>query len=843
MALKPTGKVPKDLQTLFRSGRIGDLSDGALLERFLTAHDEAAFESLVGRHAPMVLRVCLATLADPADVDDAFQAVFAILFRQGAAIRSRASVASWLHGVALRVAARANVDAARRRKHERKAAWRTSMTATEPADDPDRAARALREEVARLPDRYREAVVLYYFESQTCDEAARRIGRPVGTLKARLAQARGLLKKRLTRRGIALPAVLFAAGAEATAAPPVRPEVANATLRSIATRDEIPTRVSLLAQGVIGSMQLQTIKLIGACCLLVALGVGAVMAVRGARTPRDEPRGTARDKTSTEKPPVVASRPPQYDMARLALDQTLPAATKAADPYMLTFALIALAKAQNAAGDRDSALRTFVEANRVAGTVANEHLRRLAVMRTAVARGQIGDSAPARATLERFVREGAGLGPEARYNLMSMVIGFLHQAGFKDDARATLDKELAAVRAIADEGLRDGGVYRLLGTQLTLGDFVGALGQAARYAGQRSSDRAALLQDIMRYNSATGARPPAARCLARPRTVPRDHLPVPARRPRRTSPRPWPARATSPAGWPSCARSATTSTNHFKSSARPSSRAPWSKSPAKRPKPVPATRRSRRSARRDRPRFSGPKRTACPPSESVRSPRPRSKSTISPGRRSQRPRSRPMASRKPWRWLPSRGARRRPAIGRPQPPRSGRPTPVPRPFAPRADLMGDNPAANVYRVLREIALAEAETGDVKAALLTVAGHGNNVWRSPVLAGIAQIQAKKGDAAGALFHRPIDPRRLARRRGIPLDCRAPSSIGRCLGRAGLGHPARGSRSQGLRAHRHHRRARRNEAGEPGAENTQTVTSPRDREPGHANAALRMLRRCF
>ena len=78
MALRPTGKVPKDLETLFRSGRIGDLNDGALLERFLTAHDEAAFESLVGRHGPMVLRVCLATLADPTDVDDAFQAVKAL---------------------------------------------------------------------------------------------------------------------------------------------------------------------------------------------------------------------------------------------------------------------------------------------------------------------------------------------------------------------------------------------------------------------------------------------------------------------------------------------------------------------------------------------------------------------------------------------------------------------------------------------------------------------------------------------------------------------------------------------------------------------------------------------
>jgi hypothetical protein len=128
-------------------------------------------------------------------------------------------------------------------------------------------------------------------------------------------------------------------------------------------------------------------------------------------------------------------------------------------------------------------------------------------MRTAVARGQIGDSSRARATLERFVREGAALGSEARYNLMQMVIDSLQQAGFKDDARATLDKELAAVDAINHEGLRDGGIYRLLHSQLALGDYDGALRQAARYTGTRSNSRAALLQDIMRFYAATDARP------------------------------------------------------------------------------------------------------------------------------------------------------------------------------------------------------------------------------------------------------------------------------------------------------------------------------------------------
>jgi len=117
MAICAPGRVSKHLQTLFTSGPAGDLADGALLERFLATRDDASFEVLVARHGPMVLRVCHATLADPVEADDAFQVVFLILVREAATIRSRDSVASWLHGVACRVSARAKVDAARRRKH------------------------------------------------------------------------------------------------------------------------------------------------------------------------------------------------------------------------------------------------------------------------------------------------------------------------------------------------------------------------------------------------------------------------------------------------------------------------------------------------------------------------------------------------------------------------------------------------------------------------------------------------------------------------------------------------------------------------------------------------------
>jgi hypothetical protein len=158
------------------------------------------------------------------------------------------------------------------------------------------------------------------------------------------------------------------------------------------------------------------------------------------------------------------------DSVNVALREALPAAMSTADPYHLTFALIRLARAQHGSGETAAALETFRMADEVAATVRNEHLRRLALLRTAVARGKLGETAPARATLERFALEAVGLGPEARYNLMSMVIDFQFQAGLKHEARANLDKELAAVDAIASDSVKEYGIYRLLFNQITLGD-------------------------------------------------------------------------------------------------------------------------------------------------------------------------------------------------------------------------------------------------------------------------------------------------------------------------------------------------------------------------------------
>ena len=196
-----------DFQALFQVGSFVGMSDAQLLERYVSGGGgiaEVAFAALVERHGPMVLRVCNDVLNNPHDAQDAAQVTFLVLAKRAGTIRRRNALASWLFGVARRVAARAKVEAARRRAHERR---RAEMATREH----DRRSRApvtgerwaeLFEEIDRLSERHRSAIVLCDLEGLTHEQAAQRLGCPVKTVQGRLYRARELLRHRLTRRGV-----------------------------------------------------------------------------------------------------------------------------------------------------------------------------------------------------------------------------------------------------------------------------------------------------------------------------------------------------------------------------------------------------------------------------------------------------------------------------------------------------------------------------------------------------------------------------------------------------------------------------------------------------------------
>jgi RNA polymerase sigma factor (sigma-70 family) len=171
-------------------------------------NDASGFRALVARHGPMVIRVCRSILRDPHDAEDAFQLTFMVLIQKGVTINSPEALGRWLCGVAYKTAVRVRRRGSRRRTHERP--W-----IQEPADDRcgeivDQDLLSLvREELGRLPEKYRSPLVLCYFEGLTHEEAAEHLGWASGTVKVRLVRGRKLLRERLDRRKVALGAGLL----------------------------------------------------------------------------------------------------------------------------------------------------------------------------------------------------------------------------------------------------------------------------------------------------------------------------------------------------------------------------------------------------------------------------------------------------------------------------------------------------------------------------------------------------------------------------------------------------------------------------------------------------------
>src|SRR6185436_13997768 len=131
----------------------------------------------------------------------------------------------WLYGVARQTAVRVRATAAKRGRREAQVVTMPEPTVAEVRDADWQ--RKLDEELSRLPAHYRGVIVLCDLEGLTRKEAARQLGIPEGSVASRLARARALLAKRLSRHGVVLSsgsvaAILSAAsaGAAATNAPP-----------------------------------------------------------------------------------------------------------------------------------------------------------------------------------------------------------------------------------------------------------------------------------------------------------------------------------------------------------------------------------------------------------------------------------------------------------------------------------------------------------------------------------------------------------------------------------------------------------------------------------------------
>jgi RNA polymerase sigma factor (sigma-70 family) len=287
--------VIQSLRQLVLTGNASGLSDGQLLEQFVTRHDEAAFAVLVRRHGSMVWAVCQRVSQNPHDAEDAFQATFLVLVRKASAIGKPEFVGSWLHGVAYRVAMKVRAQSSR---------WKGQESLPEDLVTgellPELAWRELQlvldEEVNRLPAKYRAPFVLCYLEGKTYTQAARQLGWAAGTVSGRLARSRELLRARLARRGFGFSAGLLGTvlcQQAASAAVPV--VVLNSTIKAAATvaaggaaTSVVSAKIAALTEGVLKTMVLS--KLRTAVIGVVILGLVGLTGVMLAQLQADEQR-------------------------------------------------------------------------------------------------------------------------------------------------------------------------------------------------------------------------------------------------------------------------------------------------------------------------------------------------------------------------------------------------------------------------------------------------------------------------------------------------------------------------------------------------------------------------
>jgi uncharacterized protein (TIGR03435 family) len=251
-----------------------DANDMDLVREFARNHSEAAFTELVRRHLNLVYSVARRCTGSDSDAQDVTQAVFVILARKAAGLRTRTVLTGWLYETTRYTAACLQRTNTRRHAREQEAYMQSTLTAADTADAWSRLAPHLEAAMAQLGERDRTLLALRFYENKSGPEAAALLGIREAAAHKRTARAVEKLRIFFTRRGVALSAAAIA-GAVSANSVQVAPAALAKTISAVAMAKGMSAGASTLtlvkgALKIMAWTKMKTAVVVGVGVLLTA---------------------------------------------------------------------------------------------------------------------------------------------------------------------------------------------------------------------------------------------------------------------------------------------------------------------------------------------------------------------------------------------------------------------------------------------------------------------------------------------------------------------------------------------------------------------------------------------
>ena len=271
-----------------------ETDDIELLRRYADENSEAAFAALVERHINLVYSTALRHAGNPHHAEEITQAVFVILARKCGQLRRGVVVSGWLYHAARLTAANFLRSETQRIRREQEAYMQSNPSETE-TEVWLRLAPLLDKAMAGLGEKDRDAVVLRFFEGKKMHEVGVALGINEEAAKKRTARAVEKLRRFFTKRGVVVPAAIFAAAVSANTVQ-AAPVTLGKTITAVAVTKGAASSVSTLTL-IKGAMKFmawtkaKTAIVAGVVVLLTAGTTGVI--ITEMRSASSGPRTTA----------------------------------------------------------------------------------------------------------------------------------------------------------------------------------------------------------------------------------------------------------------------------------------------------------------------------------------------------------------------------------------------------------------------------------------------------------------------------------------------------------------------------------------------------------------------